>query len=133
MQSKYKKVIQIFQVSTAAKETCTSCFKGELKTYGGQKLTNVGCCSMCSKHGGYLVRHYSDKDIKKIRKDFDWDKDKGFLGDEGCKLPYTIRSGVCIGFMCLNLESALAKSGVSSQQRTAIHNVWIDEEKRKYK
>ena len=134
--SQYKKVIQLFQTDQTAKTTCTACFKGTRIDYLGQFLTDKGCCGSCKMSGGYLDRHYNAKEIKQIKKDFHFDNSKdgkGFLGLQGCKLPYNIRSGVCIGYTCGRLYERLSDSGVNKTLLNDKHDVWIDKTKRVYK
>jgi hypothetical protein len=59
------------------------------------------CCANCCHNLGYLKFIYKFR--KKVYKTA-WDKKTGFSGENGCRLPRELRSGVCIGHRCEQLS-----------------------------
>jgi hypothetical protein len=72
------------------------------------------CCSGCGYADGYL-RHsnLSDREVDAIKSQYNFDppkkdpdhphyveKGRGFLTDTGCSLPLSLRSAVCLSFIC---------------------------------
>lgn len=78
------------------------------------------CCEGCARNKGYqdwatdwgawglLSSHV----FAKQQYDYGWDEKKGYLGPNGCKLPVTERSEVCLRFMC-------GKPGFNKEAREA--------------
>ena len=55
------------------------------------------CCNECAKHVGYLKvkEHELPEEYKNL-----FDEEKGFLGENGCKLPKEKRSVTCVCYAC---------------------------------
>lgn len=62
------------------------------------------CCMGCGKAYGYL----SDKNFKRVQKEYGFTKKDGFLGDTGCKLPPEERSVICLGYVCSGMKQSHA-------------------------
>jgi len=56
-----------------------------------------GCCSGCAQQAGYF-RRIRKSDLNHLVSF--WDSESGFLGKNGCKLPYQYRTLTCSSFIC---------------------------------
>lgn len=54
------------------------------------------CCARCAMEGGYL-KFFSKKEKHYLKL---FDRQRGFLSDEGCTLPVELRSLICVCYCC---------------------------------
>jgi len=59
------------------------------------------CCDSCSENLGHF-RRIPRSDIE-IMEDL-WDPENGFLGENGCRIPFEDRSSICIIHKCKHLS-----------------------------
>lgn len=65
------------------------------------KTCEGACCSHCGPHRGYL--RISEDKFKVLVKGYGFTQAEGFKGTDGCKLPVTERSSVCLSYSCSGL------------------------------
>jgi len=71
------------------KEVCATC--------------KINCCKECSKTMAFLPFNKSDFFLE-LKERYGFNKRKGFILKDGCRLPREFRSFVCISFMCFKLK-----------------------------
>jgi len=63
------------------------------------------CCKGCGPASGYLYGDKPNRDISELKEKYGFSKEKGFLGETGCKLPPSDRSETCVLFTCHKIAS----------------------------
>ena len=56
------------------------------------------CCNECFDNNAYF-QEIDEEYYAYLKERFGWTK-KGFLGDDGCKLPRELRSRICLSYSC---------------------------------
>lgn len=63
------------------------------------------CCDYCAVEEGFFAvigggHRVVPTGLEKLKAEYKWDEDKGFLTDKGCSLPPEKRSRTCLGYVC---------------------------------
>jgi hypothetical protein len=65
------------------------------------KCGSMCCCNGCHNNKGYFS---NIKIFKERAKAYKFNKEKGFLTENGCSIPRELRSHVCLRFTCTKME-----------------------------
>jgi len=59
------------------------------------------CCNDCYVHNGWFItEEITEENLLKLKEEYNFSVEKGFLGEKGCVLPRNKRSVVCLSYIC---------------------------------